>query len=111
MVTNTDYTVYFTIDELFVTVRDKSLRAYNRLMFLTANYHNKPKLRRLYIQNVCHLEPEALKEIRRIEQKIKELGRATIQYILKYRCNPVQLTKHQIDARHYARYTQFCSRI
>lgn len=78
----------FSVDDLFITVRDTSLRAYNRAAFMSANFGDKPRLMHSYVTYLCSLDSSALREINKVQNDIRKYGRITIQNILKYRINP-----------------------
>lgn len=78
----------FDIEELFITVRDKHLRAYNRLVFVTNNYRDMVQLLQLYMETLQDIDAKALDEIEEIRDMVVESGRIPIQKMLKYRINP-----------------------
>jgi len=80
----------FSFDDLFITVRDSSLRAYNRLVFVTNNYGDKPKLKRRYLSAVRELDMRALEEINAIQRQLNASGPVAVQRVLKYRTNPYE---------------------
>ena len=78
----------FNYDDLFITVRDTTLRAYNRATFIDANLRDKPKLRRVYFDYLRSIDSDALRHMNSVRGAIRKHGRTTIQNILKYRTNP-----------------------
>ncbi|MBL4888646.1 MAG: hypothetical protein COB59_11155 [Rhodospirillaceae bacterium] len=96
----------FDFDDLFITVVDKKLRAFNRLMFITANYLDKPILKSAYFECIRYREPNCLFEIETVKQQIKKKGLLFFRKSMKDHTNPERKIKSRFDARNYAKYTK-----
>lgn len=68
----------WSIDELFLTVRDNELRAYNRVMFMVANYKRFPALAARYRQVIASICASDGRDIELIRNKLNKEGHCTI---------------------------------
>lgn len=80
----------FSFDDLFLTTRDRQLRALNRLIFFENLKKCVPKVSRLYLKFVKEIDPTAASDFVQVKRHIDRDGLPTVKKRLKYRINPYE---------------------
>jgi len=83
----------FTFEDLFITVRDKQLRAYNRLVLFANLTEKVPKVAQQYLRYVKEIDSSAAQEFATLKRSLRKEGLSTVQKRLKYRTNPYENTE------------------
>ena len=77
----------FDLEDLFFTVRDPSLRAFNRLIFTEHNFSWSPKLAVEYFTIIRRYDHDSLHHISEIQKQIEEQGMVAVRNKLKFLIN------------------------
>lgn len=77
----------FSFEDLFITVRNTQLRAYNRLMLAT-NFEEIRGLSRRYLRHIQEIDGNGMQEISLLKRQIRKHGLITVQKQIKFFTNP-----------------------